>query len=193
MPLARNEDDAAKEADEVMRDYNLDDDSSPFGLADDFTEELSDDMSVPLDLPDVAAEQRLAQVQDRRNGVLLDRRKRDRRRAARYSEEQDKVSKSKGSIDPMNIYLREMGTLTLLSHDEELKLAKMMEAGKQRVQNAVLKAPLAIPALREVVRGLDANSDRICQILGGIFDNKPSTVKRASRDFGTCRSSCRAQ
>jgi RNA polymerase primary sigma factor len=76
-----------------------------------------------------------------------------------------------------------MGTLTLLSHEEELKLAKMMEEGKQRVQNAVLTAPLAIPALLEVVKGLGSNSDKIGQILSGITDNTPGTFKRESRDF----------
>jgi RNA polymerase primary sigma factor len=83
----------------------------------------------------------------------------------------------------MNIYLREMGTLTLLSHEEELKLAKMMEEGKLRVQNAVLTAPLAIPALLELVKGLDSNNEKICQILSGITDNEGGTIKRESKDF----------
>jgi len=183
MALAGNEDDIVREADEVMSEYDLEDDSSPYALTDAFTEDISGEMVVPLEIPDGPQEKRLLQEQERRSSSLMDRRKKDRRRAARYSEEQDKVTKSKGSIDPMNIYLREMGTLTLLNHEEELKLAKMMEDGKQMVQNVVLKAPLAIPALREVIRGLDTNSDRICQILGGILDNKPGTVKRESRDF----------
>ena len=183
MVVAGNEDDIVREADEVMREYDLEDDSSSYGLTDDFTNDFAEETAVPLESSDFPQEKRAAQNQDRRANSLSDRRKRDRRRAARYSEEQDKLTKSKGSIDPMNIYLREMGTLTLLNHEEELKLAKIMEEGKQRVQNAVLRAPLAIPALREVVRGLDTNSDRICQIIGGILDNKPSTVKKESRDF----------
>jgi len=183
MALAGNEDDIVREADEGMREYDLEDDSSPYGLTDDFTDDLAEEMAAPIENSDFPQEKRATQAQDRRANSLSDRRKRDRRRAARYSEEQDSGTKSNGSIDPMNIYLREMGTLTLLNHEEELKLAKTMEAGKQRVQNAVLKAPLAIPALREVVRGLDTNSDRICQIIGGIIDNKPGTVKKESRDF----------
>ncbi len=183
MALAGNEDDIVREADEGMREYDLEDDSSSYGLTDDFTEDLAEEMAAPIENSDFPQEKRTTQTQDRRANFLSDRRKRDRRRAARYSEEQDKDTKSNGSIDPMNIYLREMGTLTLLNHEEELKLAKTMEAGKQRVQNAVLKAPLAIPALRETVRGLDTNSDRICQIIGGILDNKPGTVKKESRDF----------
>jgi RNA polymerase primary sigma factor len=183
MALAGNEDDITREADEVMREYDMQDDSSSYSLTDDFAEDLADEMVVLPEHPDSLDEKEITQVDDRRSSALSDRRKKDRRRAARYSEDQDKVSKAKGSIDPMNIYLREMGTLTLLNHEEELKLAKMMEAGKQRVQNAVLKAPLAIPALLEVVRGLDINSDKICQIIGGILDSEPSTVRKESRDF----------
>jgi RNA polymerase primary sigma factor len=184
MSLARREDELVREVDEVMRDYDLDEDSSSFGPADDFTEDLAEDFVTPLDaVESESQERRTGATTDRRSTVLSDRRKRDRRRASRYTEETDKISKSKASIDPMNIYLREMGTLTLLSHEEELKLAKMMEEGKQRVQNAVLTAPLAIQALLEVVKGLDSNSEKICQILSGITDSETGTYKRESRDF----------
>ena len=184
MTVAGREDDLVREVDEVMRDYDLEEDSSSFSLADEFADDVADDFVAPVDLADKASqERRTGASTDRRSTVLSDRRKRDRRRASRYTEETDKVSKSKASIDPMNIYLREMGTLTLLSHEEELKLAKMMEEGKQRVQNSVLTAPLAIPALLEVVKGLDSNTEKIGQILSGITDNAPGTFKRESRDF----------
>ena len=110
MALAGNEDDIVREADEVMREYDLQDDSSSYALTDDFTEDLAEEMVVPTEGSDFPQEKRATQAQDRRSTSLSDRRKRDRRRAARYSEEQDKVTKSKGSIDPMNIYLREMDT-----------------------------------------------------------------------------------
>lgn len=184
MTLARREDELVREVDEVMRDYDMDEDSSSFGPADDFTEDLAEDFVTPLDsVESELQEKRTGATTDRRSSALSDRRKRDRRRASRYTEETDKISKSKASIDPMNIYLREMGTLTLLSHEEELKLAKMMEEGKQRVQNAVLTAPLAIQALLVVVKGLDSNSEKICQILSGINDNETGTYTRESRDF----------
>ncbi len=186
MALAGNEDDVVREADEVMREYDVVDDAASYGISDDFSEDLADELVFPLELSESSQDKRASLGQDRRSSALSDRRTCDRRRATRYSEEQDKVTKSKGSIDPMNMYLREMGTMTLLNHEEELKLAKMMEAGKQRVQNAVLKAPLAIPALLEVVRGLDTNNDKICQILGGILDSEPGTVKMESREFLAC-------
>jgi RNA polymerase primary sigma factor len=106
-----------------------------------------------------------------------------RRRAARGDAVGLKASKTRASLDPMNIYLLEMNTLALLTHEEEITLAKTMEEGKRRVQNAVLKTPLAIPALREVAGGLERNRDKICQILSGLTDNTPEIVERESGDF----------
>jgi RNA polymerase primary sigma factor len=161
-----NDDENVREMDELMADDDIDDE---FGGRVDFSDERYE---------------RRAGDQDRRSPMFGDRRKQDRRRRA--SRDSGKTSKSKVSVDPMNIYLREMGTLTLLNHAEELKLAKMMEDGKRRVQNAVLKTPLAIPALLEIVRGLDNNNDKICQIITGITENTPSIVKRESKEFLEC-------
>ena len=183
MVLVGQEDEGVRSAEEVVREYDLRDESSTFGFSEEFCEDLVEDDAVPLEAPDYSEDRRRPPLQDRRSSAISDRRKRDRRKMPRLSEDQEQGSKTAGSIDPMNIYLREMGSLTLLSHEEELALARSMEAGKQQVQNSVLKAPLAIPALRELVRGLEGNSERICQILGGIIDNKPGTLRRESRDF----------
>lgn len=83
----------------------------------------------------------------------------------------------------MNIYLREMGSLTLLSHEDELKLAKMMEEGKRRIQNAVLKTPLAIPALVEISKDLALSKDKICNIVNGIPEDQPEMIVREAKAF----------
>ena len=164
--------------DEAMLDNDQDEDLTSYSLNDD----LADDYVAPVDFSDTNFDRRTG-VRDRRSTFLNDRRRQDRRRASRHSDESEKLLKSRTSVDPMNIYLREMGTLTLLNHEEELKLAQMMETGKQRVQNAVLQTPLAIPVLQEVVKGLDKQNDKICQIISGITENKPSIIKRESREF----------
>ena len=169
MALAGNGDEILRNTNRAVLDDDQDEDLTSYGPGDD----LADDYVAPVDFSDTKFDRRTG-VRDRRSTFLNDRRKQDRRRASRHSGD---------SVDPMNIYLREMGTLTLLNHEEELKLAKMMEAGKQRVQNAVLQTPLAIPALLEVVKGLDKQNDKICQIISGITENKPSIIKQQSREF----------
>lgn len=163
-----------REIDETMMGYDMDQDSPSYNSV--------DEVVTPVDFSDSNYDRRSGR-QERRNGPFGDRRKDDRRRASRHTDESGTASKSTSFVDPMNIYLREMGTLTLLSHEEELKLAKMMEEGKRRVQDVVLKTPLAIPALLEVIKGLDGNNEKICQIISGITENSPSVVKRESKDF----------
>ena len=130
--------------------------------------------AVPVFLPeDVPEDRRGKERRDRRSGPNCDRRRGDRRRLARST-----GKGSKHSVDPMNIYLREMGSLTLLSHKEELKLARMMEEGKFRVQNAVFSTPLALPVLKEIVNDLNSGRRKIFQVVSGIPDNQPALIKK---------------
>lgn len=185
MTLAGSDDEIVRELGEAMMDYEDEDkEASSINVTQEYSESV-DEYVAPVDFSDPAFERRSGRG-DRRSSQLSDRRKRDRRRTSRSQGEPLRDSKSRASVDPMNIYLREMGSLTLLSHEEELKLAKAMEEGKQRVQNAVLKTPLAIPALQEVVKGLDKNNDKICQIISGLTDNTPAIVERESKDFLKC-------
>lgn len=133
----------------------------------------------PVYLPeDVYEDRRSKQQGDRRSGIGGDRRKGDRRRISRNTGKD-----SKHSVDPMNIYLREMGSLTLLSHEEELKLAKKMEDGKRKIQRAVLSTSLAIPALKQTVDDLIEGRKKLHQVINGIPDNQPSIVKKENKEF----------
>ncbi len=177
MPLTGNDDELIEEGPfEIDQEQGL-----GYGLADEFPGVLA--AGVGAVVPDGDREESTFPLADRRTGSRSDRRKCDRRRATRYSEEGESQTKNRLSTDPMNIYLREMGTLTLLSQAEELELAQRMEEGKQRVQNAVLKAPLAIAALAELVKGLEENNDKILQIISGITENKPSLLLRESSEL----------
>jgi RNA polymerase primary sigma factor len=169
------QDDEALESD----DHESDDDPAMFDLTGIFN---PDEEAVPVDFSDTSVDDRRGKVDnDRRSGVFSDRRKEDRRRRAARSSKTDKNGTH--SIDPMNIYLREMGTLTLLSHEEELKLAKMMEEGKQRVQNSVFQTALAIPPLLEISKDLDQNRGKVCQIVMGVPDTNPELIESESKLF----------
>jgi RNA polymerase primary sigma factor len=174
----------------MASDERVYDDADQFDVEDDFfaldDDEASiyeltgmyktDDEIIPVELPDEYHEER--RVIDEEHPPLAGRRKGDRRRTSRGS------GKDSGhSIDPMNIYLREMGSLTLLSHEEELKLAKMMEEGKRRIQTAAFKTPLAIPALLEMAKDLNKSKERICSIVAGIPEDQPEMVLRESKIF----------
>ncbi len=135
--------------------------------------------AVPIDYSCTFPEERRALdgSGDRRVNKYGDRRIGDRRRTSRSG------GGNKASIDPMNIYLREMGTLELLSHEEELNLAKMMEEGKQLIQNAVLSTPLAIPAILEVSKDLEDSPQKISQIIKGLPDSPANIFKKTTKLF----------
>ena len=44
--------------------------------------------------------------------------------------------------DPVRVYLREMGSVRLLTRQGEIDLAKRMERGKLRVQKALSRSPM---------------------------------------------------
>ena len=48
------------------------------------------------------------------------------------------------SIDPVYMYLREMGSVSLLTREGEVEIAKRIETGEREVINAVLDSPLTI-------------------------------------------------
>ena len=86
-------------------------------------------------------------------------------------------------VDPMNIYLREMGDLTLLSHDEEVKLAKMIEKGERKVQDAVLRLPLGLSALNDFKEGLSRGRMRIGTVLKGVSGQEDKELQSVQADL----------
>jgi RNA polymerase primary sigma factor len=86
----------------------------------------------------------------------------------------DRPCQDEFGTDPMNIYLREMGELDLLSYHEEIQLAKKIEEGENRVQNAVLQLTVGLEVLNTLKFGLQQGSLRIGSVLNGVSENDES-------------------
>jgi RNA polymerase primary sigma factor len=54
------------------------------------------------------------------------------------------TKKSKATTDPVKMYLKEMGLVTLLSREGEIKIAKKIELGERNILRAMLDCPLTI-------------------------------------------------
>jgi RNA polymerase primary sigma factor len=54
-----------------------------------------------------------------------------------------------GVTDPVKMYLREMGLVTLLSREGEVEIAKKIEAGEQEVLKALLETTLGVASILE--------------------------------------------
>lgn len=68
-----------------------------------------------------------------------------------YSEEQPELmgEEARKAVDPVLMYLREMGSAPLLAREEEIEIAQRIEEGEKEVTNAVLASPLTI---KEIVQ-----------------------------------------
>jgi len=74
--------------------------------------------------------------------------------------------------DPVRVYLREMGSVSLLTRQGEIDLARQMERGRLRIQKALSRSPLVwanVLAMDEHVRRAEARLEDFVQI-GGLDD-----------------------
>jgi RNA polymerase primary sigma factor len=69
---------------------------------------------------------------------------------------------------PVEVYLREMGAVSLLSREKEIELAKCIEEGQKRVQDAVLATPAAVSVLKPVGEKLKGGSWTVKEVLKGL-------------------------
>ena len=55
------------------------------------------------------------------------------------------------SNDPVRVYLRKMGSVSLLSREGEIEIAKRIEDGEYTVKRIVLTSPLAVQFIDELI------------------------------------------
>ncbi len=138
-----------------------------------FAEEEGGD---PVNMPEELQSQPLPAIEIDRRSAFDRRSGRDRRRGGDRREQGT-------SIDPMNIYLREMGNLTLLSHEEEIELARMIEEGEMRVQRSVLRLSLGISALNDLADALCRGRMRINTVIKGLSENDDRSLAAVKDEF----------
>ncbi|MFO7606313.1 MAG: RNA polymerase sigma factor RpoD [Desulfurivibrionaceae bacterium] len=80
------------------------------------------------------------------------------------------------SIDPVKVYLREMGAVSLLSAKQEVELAKQIEKGAKLVQSAVIPTHIALVRLKEISSELQNGSLAITGVLRGIEETEPEAL-----------------
>ncbi len=67
--------------------------------------------------------------------------------------------------DPVRMYLREMGTVSLLSREGEVEIAKKIEEGEKQVIDEVLSSPLALTYVLELGEKLAQHEIRVREII----------------------------
>jgi RNA polymerase primary sigma factor len=80
------------------------------------------------------------------------------------------------SVDPVKVYLREMGAVSLLSAKQEVELAKQIEKGEKLIQSAIIPTHIALVSLQRIGADLQDDSLAITGVLRGVGDTNPETT-----------------
>ncbi|MXP56399.1 RNA polymerase sigma factor RpoD [Pantoea sp. Mhis] len=74
------------------------------------------------------------------------------------------------TTDPVRMYMREMGTVELLTREGEIDIAKRIEDGINQVQCSVAEYPEAISYLLEQYELVEAGESRLSDLITGFVD-----------------------
>ena len=85
------------------------------------------------------------------------------------------------TTDPVRMYMREMGSVELLTREDELKIAKRIESGIRQVGESISRSSLVVS---EFLRAFDSISDevgvRLTDLISGFVDlNEPEYFVKA--------------
>ena len=75
--------------------------------------------------------------------------------------------------DPVRTYLRKMGSITLLTREGEVEIAKRIEDGDRRVLQVVLKSSIAIEEILGLGDKLRAKEIRVKEVVRDVDDEDP--------------------
>jgi len=75
---------------------------------------------------------------------------------------------SESHLDPVKVYLQEMGSIRMLTSAAETEIARKIEEGDKLIQDTLLTTPLAIGYLREMADKMLAEKRTIADIMRGL-------------------------
>ncbi len=78
------------------------------------------------------------------------------------------------TTDPVRMYMREMGTVELLTREGELKIAKRIEAGLNQVLAALSTYPDTIAKVLEMMDKVNSEDMRLTDVISGFVDPNES-------------------
>ncbi len=85
------------------------------------------------------------------------------------------------TTDPVRMYMREMGTVELLTREGEIRIAKRIEEGLMQVLFALAHHPTAISQLLEQYERLVANNTRLTDLIVSFISPEPTDGEAVAR------------
>ncbi len=82
------------------------------------------------------------------------------------------------TTDPVRMYMREMGTVELLTREGEIEIAKRIEDGLNQVKLEIIKYPPALDKFMEVYKNVDEGVTRLQDFIVDFIDpNAPDEIQ----------------
>jgi RNA polymerase primary sigma factor len=78
------------------------------------------------------------------------------------------------ATDPVRMYLREMGSVSLLTREGEVEIAKKIESGKREVLSVVLNCPMAVKEIINLGNAIKAGKLEIREVTNEIDEEEAS-------------------
>jgi len=84
--------------------------------------------------------------------------------------------------DPVKMYLREMGLVSLLSREEEVRIAKKIEKGEKRIMESLFSLPVFIREVAEIGEKLESGEVRVKTVVDNLEDESGFTEEDVYRE-----------
>ncbi|MFH1147314.1 MAG: RNA polymerase sigma factor RpoD [Pseudomonadota bacterium] len=133
-----------------------------------------DDMAVPFEDLDVAAMEHPETSADHKD-VFASEQETTTEEVAVDSEVFAKLS------DPVKIYLREMGLVSLLSREGEVEIAKKIEQGEREMMAAILETPLGLKEILSLGDNLKKGRIKLRDVVKDMDEETPDEPEDAQR------------
>src|SRR5512136_3263672 len=78
------------------------------------------------------------------------------------------------ATDPVRMYLREMGSVSLLTREGEVEIAKRIEKGKREILSIVLNCPMAVKEIVNLGNALKGGKIQIQEVTNEIDEEETS-------------------
>jgi len=120
-----------------------------------------DDIFVLLDKMDIEITDNQRSVESERTTITI----KGQARPARIAREAVKAEDIGKTDDPVRMYLREMGTVPLLTREGEIEIATRIERGRSEVMRAVTSTRIAVREVINLAKRFQANRVKIREII----------------------------
>lgn len=108
------------------------------------------------------AARKIVIVEDKREFESLSKNQNKIDDAAKFIHVEDKIG---NNDDPIRLYLKEIGKVSLLTHDDEVEYSKKIESGESEIENIILNTHLVVGEVLNTIKNVQIGKVSIHEIL----------------------------